>query len=64
MLQVGARIVIPLSGMADRVEPSHEVVGHQGRYLLICPVDKLDLIEPGQDWVPVTRIEESRVKQV
>lgn len=61
MLPIGTQIAIPISGMPEPTSASHEVIGHEGSYLVICPIDKLDVIVPGQRHVPVTRIHEFRV---
>lgn len=66
MLAEGTRIAIPCPGLETSDQATHQVTGHdlRGRrsYLLVCPIDRLDTILPGQDWVPVTRIEEHRVE--
>lgn len=59
-MEVGTRIAINVGGRYGTAA-THEVVGHEGHYLLICPVAKVADIVPGQNWVPVTRITEDRV---
>lgn len=59
---VGTRVAIEVAGSYS-INPTHEIVGHQGDYLLICPISAVQEIKPGQDWVPVTRITSDRVSE-
>lgn len=57
----GDRVSILVAGGFSK-EPTHEVTGFWGSYILICPIGKLDQIKPGQQHVPVSRITSERVK--
>jgi hypothetical protein len=59
-IEVGTRIAIEVASSYS-ADATHEVTGRTEHYLLICPIGKLGEIEPGQTWVPVTRISPERV---
>ena len=63
MLEVGTKVTIQVPGLTSPRRATHEVVGHaaDGK-LVICPVERVNELVPGQDWVPASRIDESRVQ--
>lgn len=65
MLAKGTKVVIPIPGMVTPTEATHEVVGHDPKYLWICPVEKVADLPPFVQFVnPVSRITEDRVRVV
>jgi hypothetical protein len=59
----GARVSILFGGDRFGTRPTHEITGRDGEYVLICPIEKLDSIRPGQTSVPVSRIHPHRLKE-
>lgn len=67
MFEVGDRVgLLNMSGTMKFAAQTHQVMGVESwkgevAYVLICPVDKLDQVRPGQTTVPVTKIPPDRI---